>query len=173
MEQTATANQIKPKTAMRWLLLVCLMLTAFAVVFIPAWHIQPFSAQTARGIEVSYWLKSWAPVITAIVAIVALVLAYQLWRARKGVLRKLALIVLFIPLLVVTWFARQNHFEWMFAPISSIAYAKAGEADFISDQDMVMAVELNGDAVAYPVRQMAYHHTVNDVVGGRPITATY
>ena len=47
------------------------------------------------------------------------------------------------------------------------------QADFIDDKDMVMAVELNGDAVAYPVLQMAYHHIVNDVVGGRPITATY
>ncbi len=173
MEQTATVNQIKPKTAKRWLLLIILVVTAFTAVFIPAWLIQPFSAQTARGVELSYWLKSWSPVITIIATIVAFVLTYQLWRARKGVLRKLVLIVLLIPLLVVTWFARKNHFEWMFAPISSIAYAKAGEADFIGDKDMVMAVEINGDAVAYPVRQMAYHHTVNDVVGGRPITATY
>jgi len=36
-----------------------------------------------------------------------------------------------------------------------------------------MTVELNGEAVAYPVRQMAYHHVINDVVGGKPITATY
>ena len=33
---------------------------------------------------------------------------------------------------------------------------------------MVIAVELRGDAVAYPVRQMAYHHVVNDQVGGVP-----
>jgi hypothetical protein len=38
---------------------------------------------------------------------------------------------------------------------------------------MVMAIEINGDAVAYPVRQMGYHHVINDVVGGKPITATY
>jgi hypothetical protein len=38
---------------------------------------------------------------------------------------------------------------------------------------MVIAVEIAGDAVAYPVRQMAYHHLVNDVVGGRPVVSTY
>jgi len=27
-----------------------------------------------------------------------------------------------------------------------------------------MAVEINGEAAAYPVRQMAYHHLVQDVV---------
>jgi hypothetical protein len=61
----------------------------------------------------------------------------------------------------------------MFAPLSSVAYAKASEAAFVNDNDMVMAIEINGEAVAYPVRQLAYHHIVNDVVGGRPITATY
>lgn len=170
------ANQSVPITTRswpRWLLLLFFTLLALAVVLIPAWHIQPFRAQTTRGVELSYWLKSWSPVITLSAALAAFVLAYQLWRARTGVLRKLALVALLIPTLAATWFARQNHFEWMFAPISSIAYAKAGEADFINDKDMVMAVELNGDAVAYPVRQMAYHHVVNDVVGGRPVTATY
>jgi len=37
----------------------------------------------------------------------------------------------------------------------------------------VLAVNVNGDSVAFPVRQMAYHHIVQDVVGGMPITATY
>ena len=36
-----------------------------------------------------------------------------------------------------------------------------------------MAVEAEGDAVAYPVRQMAYHHLVNDDVGTLPVVSTY
>src|SRR5262245_34382610 len=140
MEQTAIANRLKQRTTMRWLLLIGLTLAACAAVFIPAWHIQPFRAQTPRGVGLSYWLKSWAPVITLVATLGALVLAFQLWRARKGVLRKLALLVLLIPTLAAAWFARQNHFEWMFAPISSVAYARAGEADFINDKDMVLAL---------------------------------
>jgi hypothetical protein len=143
------------------------------VVFIPAWFIQPFRPQTARSVAVSYTLKSWAPLVTMLATALALWLSFYLWRARPGVLRRLALIALLVPALAATWFARQNHFEWMFAPISSVAYATVREADFLDDKDMVMAIELNGEAVAYPVRQLAYHHVVNDVVGGRPITATY
>ena len=71
------------------------------------------------------------------------------------------------------WFARQNHFEWMFNPLNQTEFAAAGETDFVADDDMVMTVEINGEAVAYPIRQMAYHHVVQDVVGGTPITATY
>ena len=156
-----------------WLALLLSVAIALVVVVIPAWHIQPFRAQTQRGVELSYWLKSWSPVLTLLFTITACGLVVKLWRARPGMWRRLALSLLLIPACLATWFARQNHFEWMFAPISTIAYAKAGAAAFINDQDMVMAVEINGDAVAYPVRQMAYHHVVNDVVGGRPITATY
>jgi hypothetical protein len=38
---------------------------------------------------------------------------------------------------------------------------------------MVMGIVSNGVAMAYPVNQVAYHHVVNDTVGGVPIAATY
>ena len=61
----------------------------------------------------------------------------------------------------------------MFNPLAHSAYAKADDASFVGAEDMVLAVEHNGDAVAYPVRLMAYHHVVGDTVGGTPIVATY
>src|SRR6185436_18859964 len=69
--------------------------------------------------------------------------------------------------------ARQNHFEWMFNPLANAGYVKANEAAFVSDADIVMAVDSNGEAAAYPIRQMAYHHLDQDTVGGTPIVATY
>jgi len=80
--------------------------------------------------------------------------------------RKAALVVIVLPLLAATWFARQNHFEWMFHPLARTVYAKTSDAGFVEDTDMVLAVENKGEAVAYPVRQMAYHHLVADIVGG-------
>jgi hypothetical protein len=61
----------------------------------------------------------------------------------------------------------------MFHPLASADYSKASDAGFVADTDIVMAVDNNGEATAYPVRQMAYHHVVQDVVGGTPIVATY
>ena len=74
---------------------------------------------------------------------------------------------------VSTWFARQNHFEWMFNPLPDPTYAPASLARFMDDRDMVIAVETRGDAVAWPVRQMAYHHIVEAIVGGIPVVSTY
>ena len=36
-----------------------------------------------------------------------------------------------------------------------------------------MGIDVNGVALAYPIRQLAYHHVVNEVIGGTPLVVTY
>jgi len=36
-----------------------------------------------------------------------------------------------------------------------------------------MTLRYGSDARAYPISQMAYHHILNDVIGGVPIAVTY
>jgi hypothetical protein len=155
-----------------WLTLLLVTLSALAIVVVPVWIIQPFKGQTARGLEVSYALRRWSPLVTFVVVAISLVLVSRLWRGSRW-WKKALLVMVFIPLMAATWFARQNHFEWMFNPLPNAAYAKAGTVEFVGDGDIVLAVESNGESVAYPVRLMAYHHVVDDVVGGIPIVATY
>jgi Protein of unknown function (DUF3179) len=161
--------------SMRWMLWLSLLLivaATVAMVAIPVFVILPFKAQTAAGVEWSYWLRRCSPVATVAATVLFLALCVKLWRGARW-WGRLAMPALLAPLVAITWFARQNHFEWMFNPFPNADYARAAEAGFVPDTDMVMAVEINGEAVAYPVRQMAYHHVINDVVGGKPITATY
>src|SRR5262245_61462901 len=155
-----------------WLSLLLIVAAAVAVVAIPVFVIMPFKAQTAAGVEWSYRLRRWSPPATVVGTILFLALCVKLWRGSRW-LGRLAMPALLAPLLAVTWFTQQNHFEWMFNPLPNADYARAGEAGYVAESDMVMAIEINGDTVAFPVRQMAYHHVVNDVVGGKPITATY
>jgi thiol:disulfide interchange protein len=155
-----------------WLALLVITVIAFAVVAVPVWIIQPFSPQTARGVAVSYAMRRWSPWITILSLACAIFLVAQLWQGSRW-WKRAFLVIVFIPLLASTWFARQNHFEWMFNPLANATYAKTSEAGFVADSDIVMAVTSNGEAAAYPIRQMAYHHLVQDTVGGTPIVATY
>lgn len=156
-----------------WLALLIIILATLAIVATPLLIIQPFKAQTPRGLAVSYAMRRWSPILTIAALIVSFVAAGWLWRGSRRWLVKAALVIILLPLLAATWFARQNHFEWMFNPLTHTAYAKSSEASFVDGSDMVLAVENNGEAVAYPIRLMAYHHLVQDVVGGTPIVATY
>jgi uncharacterized protein DUF3179 len=156
-----------------WLALLIVVMAAFALVAVPVWIIQPFKPQTERGLAVSYALRRWSPWLTVIAFVISAALVVWLWRGSRRWIAKIVLAILLLPVLAASWFARQNHFEWMFNPLKNSAYAKASEASFVGEKDMVLAVENNGEAVAYPIRLMAYHHVVGDTVGGTPIVATY
>jgi hypothetical protein len=172
-------TETSPETASRvgrrmtWLLLFGLLLLSIALVAIPVFLIQPFRPQTLRALEISYVLRHWSPLATVIILVGAFALVVSQWVQARRWWRKALLVVLLLLTFVPAWFARQNHFEWMFNPLRHSAYVKANDATFVRDSDMVLAVKINNEAVAYPVRLMAYHHIVSDVVGGTPICATY
>jgi hypothetical protein len=150
-----------------------LALLSAAVVLIPVFLLKPFSPQTARAVATAYHLREAAPVVSLVVAGLVVFGVAAAWR-RRGLWARLALVGSMVVAGGAAWLARQNHFEWMFNPLRNPAYAARVEAaSFVDPSDMVIAVELRGDAVAYPVRQMAYHHLVNDEVGGVPIVSTY
>ena len=52
-------------------------------------------------------------------------------------------------------------------------FAMASDAQFVSDTDTVIGLEINGDARAYPLFIMVWHEIVNDEVGGTPVSVTY
>jgi hypothetical protein len=81
-----------------------------------------------------------------------------------------------VPLVVTigaAWLAWQNPFEWMFNPLAHPGFVPAPQASFVERGDLVLAVTLDGDAAAYPIRQLAYHHVVNDRIGRTPAVVTY
>ena len=45
--------------------------------------------------------------------------------------------------------------------------------DIFPPSESVIALEINGDARAYPVRALVWHEIVNDTVGGVPVVVTY
>ena len=165
------AGSLNRKAA--WLIIFLFAAAVFAMIAIPVWLIMPFKSQTPRGIEIAYLLKRWSPLASVINLIIVLGLAVFLWRGARRWWLKAALIIPILITLASAWFARQNHFEWMFNPLPNVSFVKASEANFVADSDQVLAVQIDGSAAAYPVRQIAYHHVVQDEVGGTPIVATY
>ena len=167
----ATASSFNRKAA--WLTIFLLIVIAFAVVATPVWLIMPFKSQTSRGLEIAYTLKRWSPLVTIVAAVAVLTLTVLLWRGVRRWWLKVPLVIAFAFTLVFAWFARQNHFEWMFNPLPDASFAKTSDASFVADSDFVLAVHINDEAAAYPIRQIAYHHVIQDEVGGVQIAATY
>jgi len=170
---TNTRTQSRIGSRLIWPTLLLLLLLSIALVAIPVFLIQPFRPQTQRALEISYLLRTWSPLVTVIIFLTIVGLTLWRWNVARRWWRKALLLIILVLAIVPAWFARQNHFEWMFNPLRSSSYVKAADAVFVRDSDMVLAVKINNEAVAYPVRLMAYHHVVSDIVGGTPICATY
>ena len=52
-------------------------------------------------------------------------------------------------------------------------FALLSDANFLSTEDIVIGLEINGEAKAYPLFIMVWHEIVNDNVGGTPVAVTY
>lgn len=156
-----------------WALLLLTVIAGVGVIAFPTFYIMPFKTQDAHLLGWALTARTIAPTVTLVAAIVAAILAVlTTLRTRRRWLRPLPILVL-APVVLGAWFARQNHFEWMFAPQTTMVHVDAAKATFVKPDDLVMAVDRQGVAVAYPIRQLGYHHIANDLLGGEPIVATY
>ncbi len=52
-------------------------------------------------------------------------------------------------------------------------FVDASDANFISDSDTVIGLEINGEVKAYPLFILVWHEIVNDKVGDTPVAVTY
>ncbi len=154
-----------------WFLFALSALSATGLFFIPAFIIRPFAYQSPKGLALAMALRQRAPWGSLAAAIVCLVLALVLWDASNK-WRKAILVLVMLPVVFSTVMSRLNYFEWMFHPIDSQQFESAS-ASKLASSEMILAVRFGSDARAYPIREMAYHHILNDVVAGVPIAVTY
>lgn len=57
--------------------------------------------------------------------------------------------------------------------IDNPKFVSASEAEFVSDDDIVMGLHLNGETKAYPLFILVWHEIVNDRFGNTPVAVTY
>ena len=147
-----------------WLWTIGLCALAFACFAYPMYVIRPFRAQGAGELQTALAIRAWGPwvAIACALASVTVLIRSRRWWAAPVVLLTLAFAAL----------SQVNVFEMMFKPVPSPGFIAASQAKVDAD-DLVLSVSLAGEARAYPIRTMGYHHVVNDSVGGTPIVGTY
>jgi hypothetical protein len=58
-------------------------------------------------------------------------------------------------------------------PIDEPRFTAIADVDFLEDEEAVLALEIDGEARAYPIQIMMWHEIVNDTVGGIPVTVSF
>ena len=128
------------------------------------YFLRPFRAQTAQELAIALYVRQSGPILAALCGIASIFVA---WR-----LRRWPATVLCILTLTFAAINQVNIFEMMFRPALKPEFVRAEEAKLDGDE-LVLAVHLGNEVHAYPIRMLAYHHIVNDRVGGVAIAGTY
>jgi len=154
-----------------WFIVIASALAGVGLFFVPAFIIRPFHHQTPSALALAMALRQRAPWGTLAAALVCLIFAFVLWGiVKKG--RKIVIALVMVPVAFSAVMSRVNYFEWMFHPVDSPQFESAS-ASKLDKGEMILAVRFGSDARAYPIREMAYHHVLNDVVAGVPVAVTY
>ena len=159
------------RTKSLWIALSTFAVASIGAFFFPAFIIRPFRYQNPRMLLWAMAVRERAPLVSLVCGVLCLILVAALWRSSK----RWGKAVLTIAAILVTASAvmsRLNYFEWMFHPVNRARF-EAESSSKLGADEMILAVRYGDDARAYPIREMAYHHILNDVVGGVPIAVTY
>jgi len=162
---------MQPRRYFLWFLFVPSALVAFSFFFIPFFVIRPFRHQSPSALALAMALRQRAPWATLAATLLCLLLLLLLWQTADR-WRKLLLALVMVVVAFSAVMSRLNHFEWMFHPIDAPQFESVS-ASKLGNGEMILAVRYGSDARAYPIREMAYHHILNDVVAGVPVAVTY
>ncbi len=125
-------------------------------------------SQRMNSIEAAYFLHTWRWAFRTVFGIMALLGAAQ-------VLKKIPFWGLG-GLVLAAGVAYAANFEMaadtMFYQPSVLSLKNAAE-NKVGKERIVIGVEVNGQARAYPIQYIGYHHQVRDTLGGKLIIVTY
>lgn len=159
-------------TRLRWAVLALLTLVAVAAFAIPMYVIRPFKTQDPDELAVALWVLRYGPWIAPVVALATVALIGTAW-SRLHRWPRVAVATLGLLAVAGAALSHVNIYEQMFHPVGdALAYDDAAKAQVDAD-DLVLAVTRADQSHAYPIRTIAYHHIVNDVIAKEPIVSTY
>jgi hypothetical protein len=158
---------------MKNIVLVTAFIALFALEILRIYFIMPFpGSQQANTVEFAFWLHNN---IFWIRMCLLLVLVYSMWHVFKTPNKVLKSVSLLLLLIYGVLFFMANYklqADKMFEKLKQNSFASI-ITNKVKLNKLVIGVSLNGEAKAYPLQQIGYHHQVLDTVGGIPIMVTY
>ncbi len=136
------------------------------------WFIMPLPySQRVRSVDIAYTLFTWRWLLRGIFGVMLMAGLLPVWRAggwrRWFALPSLAAVagVAYVTNAVMAA-------DRMFLMPERVTMVPASR-NTVEQNRLVVGVALNGEARAYPVQFIGYHHQVRDSVGGEPVLVTF
>ena len=158
---------------MKKIILTVSIILLFVIEISRVYYIMPFpGSQKSESIDYAYWIHNniyWVRLILLLVAIYLFVPAFK--RGRN--ISKLLLAFVVVLYLVIVYFLNfRMQADKMFIQTKNLEFKNATE-NKVDNKKLVLGVVVNGQAKAYPIQLIGYHHQVRDSLNNTPLMITY
>lgn len=166
---------------MKRILFIAGLLLLLAVEILRVYFIMPFPGSQYRDtIDIAYWLNNniiWLRILGILLVAYSGVILYRKERSWKKylVLAGLALYAVVFYLFNFRFLAEKMFLQPGVKTFAGggVAVGVAAGGNSIPLDKLVIGLDLNREARAYPIQLIGYHHQVVDTVGGFPVMVTY
>ena len=148
-----------------WVGIICLLVFEILNVY----FIMPMpGSQKMNSIDVAWFLYRWRWVFRVVFGLlIAAGLLKSTW------MRKWVLLISMVLIAVVVYMANfKMAADHMFYQPKKLLLVNAAE-NKVDSQRLVIGIINNGEAKAYPIQFLGFHHQVQDSIGGMPVIVTY
>jgi hypothetical protein len=128
-------------------------------------------SQRMTSIDLAYTLYSWRWLFRAVFALMILAGAASAWRVsgRRRFAVPALLVVAALVLYATNFVMAADH---MFLAPKSVVMVPA-DRNKVDTARLVVGIEIDGEARAFPVQFIGYHHQVRETVNGKPVMVSY
>jgi hypothetical protein len=157
---------------MKRLLLFLILLILFSAEILRVYFVMPFpGSQIKNTIRYAHWISNniiWIRLFSLAIITYILVIIF-----RTGKLWQKIFLSLIIATYAVVFYLFNFRYDAdeIFKQPSNKSFAAAINA--IDKTKLIIGVVINGDAKAYPIQLIGYHHQVKDTIGNIPVMITY
>lgn len=151
-----------------WIGVVGLAVLEIALVY----FIMPMpGSQRMRSIELAYALYQWRWAARSLFGALTVGGALAAWRG-PGPMRYLVPVALLAVTGIAYLFNFQMAADHMFLQ-PTVVNMQPASANKVAPDRLVVGIEIDGQARAYPLQYIGYHHQVRDTLAGQPILVSY
>jgi hypothetical protein len=155
------------------LILFIVLLLLFSAEILRGYFLMPFpGSQVSNTVSYAYWLDQsivWIRVLSLLLACFALLAAFKKGRTWEKIL--LPLILVSYAVVFFAFNFRLPADKIFYQPVNK-SFASANDSD-MDRSKLVIGVMIDGQAKAYPIQLIGYHHQVMDTIGKTPVMITY
>ncbi|MBS1600238.1 MAG: DUF3179 domain-containing protein [Bacteroidetes bacterium] len=181
MKRIAAALTLKPAFAfseklpvyVKRLILFTAIILLFSAEILRVYFLMPFpGSQVSNTVSYAYWIDHsivWIRILALLLLCFALISVFRNGRTWKKIL--LSFILILYAIVFFSFNFRLQADKIFYQPVNkSFANATLGNID---KSKLIIGVVINGQAKAYPIQLIGYHHQVMDTIGKTPVMITY